>query len=243
MAGPRYDVFISYRRDSGHAEALAIRQMLTERGLRVFLDVSDLKKGYFDETLLTRIAETPNFLVVLSLDSLDRCADPEDWLRREIAQACKSNCNIITVMMSAFKFRRDLPEDIKSLPRFQGVEYSHIYHKAMVDRIMESIEAERAERERLEQERAEADRLRAEKQAEEKGLAQEQAEREAREAAETERRAKEEAAWLKAEAERQIIVAALERNGWHITRTAEALGLADHASLLKIMRRHAISRE
>ncbi|HXL05287.1 MAG TPA: sigma-54 dependent transcriptional regulator [Gemmatimonadales bacterium] len=48
---------------------------------------------------------------------------------------------------------------------------------------------------------------------------------------------------LKAEAERQIIVAALERNDWHITRTARALGLADHASLLKIMRRHGISRE
>ena len=48
---------------------------------------------------------------------------------------------------------------------------------------------------------------------------------------------------LKAEAERQIIVAALERNDWHITRTARALGLADHASLLKIMRRHDITRE
>jgi two-component system nitrogen regulation response regulator NtrX len=46
----------------------------------------------------------------------------------------------------------------------------------------------------------------------------------------------------KAEAERQIIVSALERNEWHITRTAEELGLADHASLLKIMRRHGISR-
>ena len=46
---------------------------------------------------------------------------------------------------------------------------------------------------------------------------------------------------LKAEAERQIIVAALERNDWHITRTAQSLGLADHASLLKIMRRHNIT--
>jgi DNA-binding NtrC family response regulator len=46
----------------------------------------------------------------------------------------------------------------------------------------------------------------------------------------------------KAEAERQILLAALERNEWHITRTAESLGLADHASLLKIMRRHGISR-
>jgi len=48
---------------------------------------------------------------------------------------------------------------------------------------------------------------------------------------------------LKAEAERQIIVQALEEHDWHITKTAAALGLADHASLLKIMRRHGISRE
>jgi DNA-binding NtrC family response regulator len=47
---------------------------------------------------------------------------------------------------------------------------------------------------------------------------------------------------LKAEAERRIVVTALERNEWHVTRTAEALGLADHASLLKIMRRHSIRR-
>ena len=46
---------------------------------------------------------------------------------------------------------------------------------------------------------------------------------------------------LKAEAERQIVVTALERNEWHITRTAHELGLSDHASLLKIMRRHGIS--
>lgn len=47
---------------------------------------------------------------------------------------------------------------------------------------------------------------------------------------------------LKAEAERQIIVAALERNDGHISKTAKELGLGDHASLLKIMRRHHIKR-
>ena len=47
---------------------------------------------------------------------------------------------------------------------------------------------------------------------------------------------------LKTEAERRIILAALERNEWHITHTAEALDLADHASLLKIMRRLGIKR-
>jgi two-component system nitrogen regulation response regulator NtrX len=45
---------------------------------------------------------------------------------------------------------------------------------------------------------------------------------------------------LKAQAERQIVVAALEKHDWHVTKTAEALGLADHSSLLKIMRRHGL---
>jgi DNA-binding NtrC family response regulator len=47
----------------------------------------------------------------------------------------------------------------------------------------------------------------------------------------------------RAEAERQIILEALERNGGHVTRTAAELGLADHASLLKVMKRLGMSRE
>ena len=47
---------------------------------------------------------------------------------------------------------------------------------------------------------------------------------------------------LKAEAEREIVLGALEAHDWHVTRTAGALGLADHSSLLKIMRRHGLSR-
>jgi DNA-binding NtrC family response regulator len=48
---------------------------------------------------------------------------------------------------------------------------------------------------------------------------------------------------LKAQAEREIILAALNRNEGHVTRTAQELGLADHASLLKIMRRLGIRRD
>ena len=47
---------------------------------------------------------------------------------------------------------------------------------------------------------------------------------------------------LKAQAERQIVLGALEKHDWHVTRTAEALGLADHSSLLKIMRRHGLRK-
>ena len=47
---------------------------------------------------------------------------------------------------------------------------------------------------------------------------------------------------LKAQAERQILLGALDKHDWHITRTSEALGLSDHSSLLKIMRRHGLSK-
>lgn len=47
---------------------------------------------------------------------------------------------------------------------------------------------------------------------------------------------------LRAQAEKRILLTALDRNAWHITRTARELGLADHASLLKILRRHGIRR-
>lgn len=43
-------------------------------------------------------------------------------------------------------------------------------------------------------------------------------------------------------AERRIIEDALVAHDWQITETARVLGLADHASLLKIMRRHDIRR-
>jgi two-component system nitrogen regulation response regulator NtrX len=47
----------------------------------------------------------------------------------------------------------------------------------------------------------------------------------------------------KLEAERHIVVTALQRNDWHVTKTAKELGLADHASLLKIMRRLGVQRD
>lgn len=43
-------------------------------------------------------------------------------------------------------------------------------------------------------------------------------------------------------AERAIVVKALEANGWVIGRTAKALGLSDHSSLIKIMNRLGVHR-
>jgi transcriptional regulator with GAF, ATPase, and Fis domain len=47
---------------------------------------------------------------------------------------------------------------------------------------------------------------------------------------------------LRAEAERRIVLETLARNDGHGPRAAEELGLADHASLLKSMRRLGLNR-
>ena len=47
---------------------------------------------------------------------------------------------------------------------------------------------------------------------------------------------------LKYQAERHIIIQALEEHDWHITNTAKSLDIANHSNLLKIMRRLDIER-
>lgn len=135
-----YDVFISYRRDSGAAEARLLQLHLKERHIRCFLDVTELGRGYFDEALLRHIEQTPNFVVILSPDSLNRSENDEDWLRKEIAHALKTDRNVVPLMLPKFEFPARLPEDIRNLPRCQGVEYSHRYIDAMLEKLIATLD-------------------------------------------------------------------------------------------------------
>lgn len=47
---------------------------------------------------------------------------------------------------------------------------------------------------------------------------------------------------LRKEAEQHILLRSLEANDWHITKTAKALGIANHSNLLKMMRRLDITK-
>jgi hypothetical protein len=86
-----------------------------------------------------RISAAPNFVPVLTPGSLDRCDEPTDWLRQEIAHAIREGKNIVPVMVGNFSFPPKLPDDIANLPRHQGVAYSHQYFDAMMQTIMEGL--------------------------------------------------------------------------------------------------------
>lgn len=138
----RYEVFISYRRGSGAAEARLIRAALEQHGLRVFLDVTSLGSGHFDESLLKAISEAPHFIVVLSPHAMERCVDEKDWLRQEISTAISSQRNVVPVMLPGFAFPEGLASDIADLQRYQGVEYSHTFFEATVEKILELLGAQ-----------------------------------------------------------------------------------------------------
>lgn len=93
----KYDVFISYRRDGGSEFARSVKAMLERKGYSVFLDFDELKDGVFDERILKAIESAPVFLFILSPHSLDRCINEDDWVRKEIEYAYKSERHIIPV--------------------------------------------------------------------------------------------------------------------------------------------------
>jgi hypothetical protein len=136
------DVFISYKRKTAAAQARLIRTHLLQHGLRVFMDVTDLGSGFFDESLLNRIAETRNFILILAPHALDHCMNERDWLRREVRQAITLRRNIIPVGLRGFQFPKELPEDIRDLPRDQGVEYSHEFFEAMMEKIVDLLQTD-----------------------------------------------------------------------------------------------------
>jgi tetratricopeptide (TPR) repeat protein len=96
-------VFISYRRTNFYT-ALAVYQYLTSHGYDVFFDYQSIDSGDFSKAILENIEARAHFVIVLSPSALERCNQPNDWLRREIETAIDLKRNIVPMMMEGFDF-------------------------------------------------------------------------------------------------------------------------------------------
>jgi tetratricopeptide (TPR) repeat protein len=96
-------VFISYRR-THIFHARAIFQDLRANGYDVFLDYESLDSGSFEQVIMNQIRARAHFLVILTPSALERCEDPNDWLRREIETALESKRNIVPLMLEGFNW-------------------------------------------------------------------------------------------------------------------------------------------
>lgn len=130
------DIFISYRREGGEHLALLIYHQLRYDGYSVFLDVESLRKGKFDEALFDRIREATDFVLILPPGALDRCGNPEDWVRQEIEFAMQEKKNIIPIMMEGFdNWPENLPETMKEIGKFNGLKNHQGYFGDMIRKL------------------------------------------------------------------------------------------------------------
>lgn len=103
MARVEKTVFLSYRRANA-PWALSIYQNLTATGFDIFFDYKGIGSGDFESVILENIRARAHFLVALTPSALERCANPGDWLRREIEKAMEYRRNIVPLFLEGFDF-------------------------------------------------------------------------------------------------------------------------------------------
>jgi hypothetical protein len=95
MKNPRYHIFLSYRREDGKELARLIKESLTAKGYRVFLDMDELQDGVFDERILSAIEEAPIYMILMTEHCFDRCCNTNDWVRQEMEHAIRKKKIIV----------------------------------------------------------------------------------------------------------------------------------------------------
>jgi tetratricopeptide (TPR) repeat protein len=132
-------VFISYRR-TNLPWALAIFQNLTAHGYDVFFDYESINSGDFEQVILGNIRARAHFLVVLTPSALERCSDPNDWLRREIETALDEKRNIVPLFLEGFNFgspsiSNQLTGKLERIKSYNGLNIPADYFNEAMERL------------------------------------------------------------------------------------------------------------
>lgn len=149
-----YDIFISYRRldelgnISGRDQARLIAKQLELEGYHPFFDYSEIKDNEFDKVILPAIENCKVFILVLTKDSLNRCKNDEDWVRKEIETALAAGCKIINVTPdNAFNgWPTTLPDTLYKIKTIQisdvhmGSLFETSVNKLIKERIIDGLE-------------------------------------------------------------------------------------------------------
>ena len=137
-----YDVFISYRRETGLDDARLLQQALKARGYKVFFDYDSVRDGKFDEKIYEAIAEAPVFILMLTSGALDRCKEKGDWVREEIETAfAKKRCMVSVVPSNhVWVFPQTLPE---SLEPVRTIQVSDLHKGSLFEESIDKLVKER----------------------------------------------------------------------------------------------------
>lgn len=132
-------IFISYRRTNA-PWALAVFQNLRTNGYDVFFDLTGIASGDFETVIVENIRARAHFVVLLTPSALERCAEPGDWLRREIEVALEARRNIVPLMFEGFDFEtpsiaRHLTGKLEQLRSYNAVRVPADYFDEAMERV------------------------------------------------------------------------------------------------------------
>lgn len=136
-----YDIFISYRRNGGYETAKHLFDLLTRDGYNVSFDIDTLRNGDFDVSLLKRVEECTDFILIVDKHAFDRCIDPyfdrsKDWLRCELAHALLHKKNVIPIMLAGVSsYPENLPSDIVGVIKKNGPKHTMDYFDSFYERL------------------------------------------------------------------------------------------------------------
>ncbi|MCP3802079.1 toll/interleukin-1 receptor domain-containing protein [Allokutzneria sp. A3M-2-11 16] len=161
-----HSVFLNYRKGDSSALAGFLYEELSRHlgeGV-VFYASESIRAGYdFTELMLPAVRTCPVLLAVIGpqwLDMRERHSDvrridhPDDWVRREIAEALRRNHCVIPVLVEGARMPHssELPEDIAALARrqYRMVQYRDTTAsvRRLADDIARNIPGFRPKRER-----------------------------------------------------------------------------------------------
>lgn len=121
-------IFISYRREDTSGESGRLKDKLEQvfGQENIFYDVETLEAGLnFDQSIAKALGESkvllamigPHWLKVADSKGISRLQKPDDWVRKEIAEALQRELRVIPVLVNGAEMPdpEDLPQELKEL--------------------------------------------------------------------------------------------------------------------------------
>ncbi|MEO8397207.1 MAG: tetratricopeptide repeat protein, partial [Chloroflexota bacterium] len=103
-----------------------------------FMDVESIDAGQFEQVIFNQIEARAHFLVILTAGTVERCAEPNDMMRREIEHALDQKRNIVPLLISDFNFKETEPYltgKLNKLSHYNGLNVPHDYFDAAMERL------------------------------------------------------------------------------------------------------------
>jgi hypothetical protein len=147
-------IFLSYRREDsgGWAGRLYDRLRRHFGDEHVFMDIDAIEPGLDFVEVIRQAVQSCDVLITLigrqwltiaDATGQPRLANPEDFVRLEIATALERNIRVIPVLVQDAPMPRsaDLPDDLKGLSRRNALEISDIRFHSDVDRLITVLDS------------------------------------------------------------------------------------------------------